>query len=133
MAKSVMPWSLKGVSPEAREIAKKAAAQQGMTIGEWVSRAIRDVGPEAGLPATAPLAEPAPTAPSPVDPGDEAALRDAIRERIYASEEQIAHIVGPLQDIIEEMSRRLVRLEEDAADALMQDAAPEEQRRLDSW
>ena len=33
MSKPVLPWSLKGVSPEAREIAKKAAAQQGITIG----------------------------------------------------------------------------------------------------
>ncbi len=36
-----MPWSVKGVSDEAREIAKKAAAEHGMTIGDWLSTVIR--------------------------------------------------------------------------------------------
>ena len=35
-----MPWSVKGVSDEAREIAKQAAAEHGMTIGDWLSTVI---------------------------------------------------------------------------------------------
>ncbi|UUX47964.1 hypothetical protein NUH88_11090 [Nisaea acidiphila] len=132
MAKSVLPWSLKGVSPEAREIAKKAAAQQGMTIGEWVSAAIRDVGPNHDassppVPVSAVTDEAVPVA------VDEDALRAAVRERIYEAEEQVAHIVGPLQDIIEQMSRRLTRLEEQVEDSAGEEDRSPPPRRLDGW
>lgn len=166
MAKSVLPWSLKGISPEAREIAKKAAAQQGMTIGEWVSAAIRDIGPDAagadasgpdasglGASGTGDAGAGTPGAGRVSGPQkatarylaeialpeklDSAKVRDAVRLRVYEAEERVAHIVGPLQDIIEQMSRRLTRLEERRQD---QTSPVEEaldvaasQRRLDSW
>jgi hypothetical protein len=138
MSKPVLPWSLKGVSPEAREIAKKAAAQQGMTIGEWVSRAIRDVGPEQEpetVPETVPVQDEAPL--SGGAETDAETVREAVRTRIYESEERVAHMVGPLQEIIERLSRRLTRIEE--RDARVEDR-PEQRidddadpRRLDGW
>ena len=36
-----MPWSVKGVSAEARAKAKQAANTSGKTIGSWLSQAIR--------------------------------------------------------------------------------------------
>ncbi len=36
-----IPWSVKGVSAKARQTAKDKAAEEGVTIGTWVSRAIR--------------------------------------------------------------------------------------------
>lgn len=139
MSKPVLPWSLKGVSPEAREIAKKAAAQQGMTIGEWVSRAIRDVGPDQE-PATVPESAPA-LGEGPLSGGAETdgdTVRDAVRTRIYESEERVAHMVGPLQEIIERLSRRLTRIEE--RDERVVEDRPEQRveddvdpRRLDGW
>lgn len=139
MSKPVLPWSLKGVSPEAREIAKKAAAQHGMTIGEWVSRAIRDVGPDQE-PATAPgnvtALDEAPLTGGAETDGD--VVRDAVRKRIYESEERVAHMVGPLQEIIERLSRRLTRIEE--RDQRVVEERPEQRveddadpRRLDGW
>ncbi|MEQ8334901.1 hypothetical protein [Nisaea sp.] len=136
MSKPVLPWSLKGVSPEAREIAKKAAAQQGITIGEWVSRAIRDVGPDQD-PGAVPEIDGAPAGESlpATTAADGETMREAVRARIYDTEERIAHMVGPLQDIIEQLSRRLTRIEERAADDSppappVERAAP---RRLDGW
>ena len=38
------PWSLKGVSPQVRQLAKKAASQAGVPIGTWLSAAIRETG-----------------------------------------------------------------------------------------
>jgi len=35
-----IPWSIKGVEPELREIAKTAARRSGMTLGEWLNSAI---------------------------------------------------------------------------------------------
>jgi hypothetical protein len=56
-----------------------------------------------------------------------------VRERIYAAEEQVAHVIGPLQDIIERMARRLTRLEEATAKNPEPAAQIPEQRRLDGW
>src|SRR6185436_3312459 len=34
------PWSVKGIDPKAREVAKDLARRAGMTLGEWLNRAI---------------------------------------------------------------------------------------------
>jgi localization factor PodJL len=44
-----IPWSVKGVEPELREIAKTAARRSGMTLGEWLNSAIND---QADTPVT---------------------------------------------------------------------------------
>ena len=40
MAKTVntenFPWSIKGISIEARKLAKEGAAKEGLTIGQWL-------------------------------------------------------------------------------------------------
>src|SRR5262249_30568847 len=38
--KSNIPWSVKGIDPEAREAAKIAARRAGMTLGEWLNTLI---------------------------------------------------------------------------------------------
>ena len=40
MARS-SPWSVKGVDQDARQVAREAAKRHGLTIGEWVDRAIK--------------------------------------------------------------------------------------------
>ncbi len=45
-----VPWSVKGVEPDARAVAKLAARKSGMTLGQWLNHVIREVGSlEAGL------------------------------------------------------------------------------------
>src|SRR3990167_5569702 len=34
------PWSVKGIHPKAREVAKDLARRSGMTLGEWLNRVI---------------------------------------------------------------------------------------------
>ena len=34
------PWSVKGIDPKAREVAKALARRSGMTLGEWLNRVI---------------------------------------------------------------------------------------------
>ncbi len=48
------PWSVKGIDPKAREIAKDLARRSGMTLGEWLNQMILDDGA-----APAPSPEPA--------------------------------------------------------------------------
>ena len=43
----ITPWSVKGVDDDAREMARKAAQAEGMTLGAWIDRAIRK---STGLP-----------------------------------------------------------------------------------
>ncbi len=55
MTSSAGPWSVKGIDPKAREMAKDLARRSGMTLGEWLNQMIVDGGePEA------PAYEPAP-------------------------------------------------------------------------
>src|SRR3954465_12597145 len=37
----VKPWTIKGIAPEERNAATAAAEREGLTIGEWLTRAIR--------------------------------------------------------------------------------------------
>jgi hypothetical protein len=37
----VKPWTIKGIAPEERNAAIAAADREGLTIGEWLTRAIR--------------------------------------------------------------------------------------------
>jgi len=46
------PWSVKGIDPRAREVAKDLARRSGMTLGEWLNRMIIEgEGPGADAPA----------------------------------------------------------------------------------
>lgn len=42
--KPTIPWSVKGVEPEAREAAKAAARRAGMTLGQWLNHVIQENG-----------------------------------------------------------------------------------------
>lgn len=47
------PWSVKGIDPKAREVAKDLARRNGMTLGEWLNRMILDEdGPEDAVSET---------------------------------------------------------------------------------
>src|SRR3954462_15082 len=47
---SAGPWSVKGIDPKAREVAKDLARRSGMTLGEWLNRVIlEDDVPEEGF------------------------------------------------------------------------------------
>jgi hypothetical protein len=113
--KSHMPWSVKGVSKAAREAAKAAAAEQGVTMGEWLSKAIkssdRTPDPENNT-ADASLG----SAPAQIEgvqdlPTPER-LRSDIAASIVASETRILAMVEPLQDIIHQLSSRIEALEQ---------------------
>lgn len=103
-ARRNMPWSIKGVSPEAREAARKAVESTDMTMGEWLSEAIRAVALEEGRAASAPEAvavQPA-VAPDRLEP---------LAERIAAAERRTALMVAPLHELLETIARRLEGLE----------------------
>jgi len=60
-----MPWSLKGISDEARTFAKQSADNADMPVGVWLSEVIRAA---ADAPDAASLAQAIDTPPNPVAP-----------------------------------------------------------------
>ena len=42
MSAAAAPWSVKGIDPKAREVAKDLARRSGMTLGEWLNTMIMD-------------------------------------------------------------------------------------------
>ena len=44
MSAAVAPWSVKGIDPKAREIAKDLARREGLTLGDWLNRMIEESG-----------------------------------------------------------------------------------------
>ena len=46
MSAAAAPWSVKGIDPKAREVAKDLARRSGMTLGEWLNTMIMEDGEE---------------------------------------------------------------------------------------
>ena len=90
-----IPWSVKGVEPEFREIAKTAARRSGMTLGEWLNSAINEQADSSGATA------------EPVSMPDK-----VIRGRI--STHPIERAATRLEDIAEQLSRLAMRETETA-------------------
>ena len=44
-----VPWSVKGIRPEARETAREAARRSGMSLGNWLNSVILQQAEEDGL------------------------------------------------------------------------------------
>ena len=62
------PWSVKGIDPRAREVAKDLARREGMTLGEWLNRMIVEQGGEPAEPAPGRYAQADPDEPIPLEP-----------------------------------------------------------------
>jgi hypothetical protein len=137
MDKANLPWSIKGISQEARHVAKDLAAEAGQPMGAWLSAVIHTISrleraeaagdqptpppPAADLPAAAPIAadliaadliaaEPARS----YDTADFGGGRDELAilaQRIAKAERWTARSVGPLRQAIESITRRLDALE----------------------
>src|SRR5580692_3884187 len=46
-----VPWHVKGVRPDAREVARDAARRSGLSVGEWLNSLIIDAGAHEGSTA----------------------------------------------------------------------------------
>ncbi|HEX4196028.1 MAG TPA: peptidoglycan-binding protein [Caulobacteraceae bacterium] len=112
------PWSVKGIDPKAREIAKDLARRSGMTLGEWLNQMILEDGtPEAAAPArpaALSTAEPAPSYArfeAPEHPGDDV-LRasqalDRLSARIEAAEQRATLAISGIDQSVAGVLNRL--------------------------
>ena len=117
MSAAAAPWSVKGIDPKAREIAKDLARRSGMTLGEWLNSMIMDEPEDDDQVATLPRRSAIP------DPYDRRArsrrLDDAysgpslevIAERLEAAERRSADAIRSIEDAVSGLVRRLDRQE----------------------
>jgi localization factor PodJL len=100
------PWSVKGIDPKAREIAKDLARRSGMTLGEWLNRMIVEGDPQA-------VADYAPE--RAFEPPDEPIVIDTSRPQSgprYEIPGHPADEVGRVAEAVERLSQRIEAAEQ---------------------
>jgi hypothetical protein len=113
MRANAMPWSIKGVSSEARTLAKSAAGAASQSIGPWLSQVIRAASraeSEAAAPASLPVA--AAAAPRvPVPAVDWRAEIEALTVRVAKLEARAVQLFDPLDQAVDRIAHRLDAIE----------------------
>lgn len=113
------PWSVKGIDPKAREVAKDLARRSGMTLGEWLNRVIleddvpEDVASQSHFPDR-PTERPRlrtepPRAPEPStgDFGRIARALDRLTDRIEAAETRTGLAVAGVEHSVRQAVARI--------------------------
>jgi localization factor PodJL len=119
MAKTVntenFPWSIKGISIEARKLAKEGAAKEGLTIGQWLKKVINEDHDETVISANKSLenanSEIAATKtlksdlsqPPPMKTHDETMVLEIIDQ----IEKRYLELTTPIQSILSQLSLRM--------------------------
>lgn len=123
MAKTVntenFPWSIKGISIEARKLAKEGAAKEGLTIGHWLKKIINEDHDESVISANKSLENANPeiaatktlkpdlSQPPPMKTHDET----MVLELIDQIEKRYLELTTPIQSILSQLSLRMDLLE----------------------
>ncbi|MEM6650431.1 MAG: hypothetical protein AAF603_09300, partial [Pseudomonadota bacterium] len=122
--KSNVPWSVKGIDPEARVVAKEAARKAGMTLGEWMTHMIHELGAEDQNPATdSDALDQTPLTKTAISSDQLRAVVDSLNrlnERLKAAEENLKRneeksieAAGGLNQGLETIFERLKRVEKE--------------------
>ncbi|HLK23660.1 MAG TPA: peptidoglycan-binding protein [Caulobacteraceae bacterium] len=110
------PWSVKGIDPKAREIAKGLARRSGMTLGEWLNQMILEdsLAPE-DAPSAAAEPAPYPRFEAPTHPGDDVAritdALDRISVRIEAAESRTTAAINGIDQSVASILGRIEQAE----------------------
>ena len=125
--RSGVPWSVKGIEPEAREAAKQAARRQGVTLGAWLNQVIMDsgtdeVGQQDPEMSQSRFSQPQHSAPQPSVPEpkiDLGPVAEAVRElvqRVDSSERRTAEMTRKLEATVGQLAQRIDQSEHDMED-----------------
>jgi localization factor PodJL len=119
--KSNVPWSVKGIDPEARVVAKEAARKAGMTLGEWMTTMINEVGTDSPDATEGQTGQ----ASTGVTTDQLRAVVDSLNrlnerlknteENLKRSEEKSREVVGGLNQGLETVFERIKRVEREKA------------------
>ncbi|WP_293676264.1 Localization factor PodJS [uncultured Phenylobacterium sp.] len=124
------PWSVKGIDPKAREVAKDLARRSGMTLGEWLNRVILDDDLPEEVSAESQFTErphraaaqpfrPAPprltAVPTSPDLARVAFALDRLTDRIEASETRTGLAIGGVEHSVRQALARIDTTEREQA------------------
>ena len=110
------PWSVKGIDPKAREIAKDLARRSGMTLGEWLNQVIlEDEAPLEEAPRYPTFGRQPPPSARRYDSGlrpVEEAFRvsdtlDRLSARIEAADQRAAAAIGGIEQSVAHLMARM--------------------------
>jgi hypothetical protein len=105
------PWSIKGVSVEARKRAKEGAAQKGITIGEWLKNIIEsDISEENDTSLKTNPEDNKQSITSDTTLIDDGDLDDVLIA-IQQTEIKFMKLIQPLHTILNQLSLRIESLE----------------------
>lgn len=126
------PWSVKGIDPKAREVAKDHARRSGMTLGEWLNRVILDdeggeaephepaayVAPEPPPRAFSEAPRPRLVAEAPAPRNDElvrvAHALDRLTDRLEASETRTGLTISSVEHTVRQAVARIEAAERES-------------------
>jgi localization factor PodJL len=115
MNKPSSPWSIKGVSPVARDAAKEGARISQQPLGRWLNQVIRVTSEAEGAsPATADGPSSHADTKSIPSPSSAVTWQEAVARleaRIFQSERNAADLVVPVNDSLERIADRLEAIE----------------------
>jgi len=114
-----VPWSVKGIEPEAREAAKIAARREGKTLGQWLNEKIIDASDDspadsADMPFQPPASPSGSAMPQQALQIDFSPVTDALRDlvhRLERSERRSENALTGLDETLADMTARLERTE----------------------
>jgi localization factor PodJL len=109
------PWSVKGIDPKAREIAKDLARRSGMTLGEWLNQMIMEDPAEDAPEAAASAGSSYHRFEAPEHPGDDvlrtAEALERLTARIEAAEQRTTQAIGGVDQSVSDVLARLAAAE----------------------
>ena len=113
------PWSIKGVSIEARKIAKDGAMEENLTIGQWLKIIIEKEHDKTSRPNTIPINTDAPeniyNETKSVNELDTSVVNDLEQIEVLSAfnkiETKFLNLTKPLQSILVQLSLRMESLE----------------------
>ena len=113
------PWSIKGVSIEARKIAKDGAMEENLTIGQWLKIIIEKEHDKTSRPNTIPINTDAPeniyNETKSVNELDTSVVNDLEQIEVLRAfnkiETKFLNLTKPLQSILVQLSLRMESLE----------------------
>jgi len=123
VSRDATAWSVKGVDQATRDIARRAAAAAGMTIGEWIDHAIKSDSANRGIPVPAERDGGAGAGAPPRADGIRAETVEAIFSRISDGERLFEARLRPIGYALKDVAERVVALEREA-ERLPPPAAP---------
>jgi localization factor PodJL len=98
-----LPWSVAGISAEAREAARAAARREGLSVGEWLTRRIVSELSDMNEPRSQWTYRTEPR----MQPERQRIQSDEMLERVARSETETAEVYRRIEDQLRGMARRL--------------------------